>query len=220
MQQEACFRTSPDLEAEPISFPSPTTDLCARMYWFPIFFPMWKWNGLFRDMQYLKSCLEADFFITGCTGRVFRILPALHAAFFILAQTAFSRRTDRSCLWIICHFFYWLSSAWTGFLSTRNRTCTTSVPISDWSFPCFSAFCIAFTFSHPAFWHASFISAICCRSIWKMYPPECRKNENAKYGGTILWTYLLPYPWISFSCFPPVFPSLEIKRIPVIPLPC
>ena len=38
------------------------------------------------------------FFITGCTGRVFRILPALHAAFFILAQTAFSRRTDRSCL--------------------------------------------------------------------------------------------------------------------------
>ena len=26
------FRTSPDLEAEPISFPSPTTDLCARMY--------------------------------------------------------------------------------------------------------------------------------------------------------------------------------------------
>ena len=23
---------------------------------------------------------------------------------------------------------------------------------------------------------------------------ECRKNENAKYGGTILWTCLLPYP--------------------------
>ena len=27
-----------------------------------------------------------------------------------------------------------------------------------------------------------------------MYLPECRKNENAKYGGTILWTCLLPYP--------------------------
>ena len=49
-------------------------------------------------ISYLFPHVEMEWFITGCTGRVFRILPALHAAFFILAQTAFSRRTDRSCL--------------------------------------------------------------------------------------------------------------------------
>lgn len=61
-------------------------------------FPHVEMEWFIHGYAYLKSCLEADFFITGCTGRVFRILPALHAAFFILVQTVFSRRTGRSCL--------------------------------------------------------------------------------------------------------------------------
>ena len=46
----------------------------------------------------LEILLGEDLFITGFTERDFLILPALHADFLISLQTAFSRRTDRSCL--------------------------------------------------------------------------------------------------------------------------